>query len=196
MVDRMQDRRRHGFFRILYIPLNVFIERFILRRKATGPAPKRAPGIDGPPESDAVKVAAQSWKSGVASIDEEQEALFNALRTLQAAIKAGAGAEGITNVLRFLERYTDEHFTLEESYLEHIHFAGAADHKRLHLCFREKVHPLNQRFYEGDASVGLELINLLHGWLKEHVRVEDAAWVEFAKARPRRTEPRKADGGP
>ncbi len=196
MVERIVDRRRHGFFRILYIPLSVFIERFILRRKPTRPPSKRAPGPDGSTEPDAAKLASQSWKSGVASIDEQQGALFNALRTLQAAIKAGAGAEGITNVMRFLERYTDEYFTLEESYLEHIHFTGAADHKELHRGFREKVHPLKQRFDAGDASVGLELVNLLHGWLKEHVRGEDAAWVAFAKARPRRTEPKKADGGP
>ena len=176
------DRREKRRFRLLYMSMQAFIDRFILRRRKSAAA--RPPTSSGPTPATSPSAAPQ-WKSGVPRMDEQQEAMFEAIRTLQAAIKAGARSEGITNVLAFLEPYTEEHFLLEESYMEHLHYPDSAAHHEEHRMFRHRVQEFRQRSPAGDSNLSLELLNVLHDWLREHVMKEDVACAEFAKAKRR-----------
>ncbi len=176
MSEPCQERRKARPFRILYIPFQLFIERFILRREAV---PRLARPVE--PEPAPTKAGAQLLKTGVPRIDLEQEGLFDAIRTLQAASKAGAVVAGITRVLTFLEHYTEEHLPLEETHMEHIKYPGLAVHRNEHQAFRQQVNEFQGRAAGSDATLRLELINALHGWIREHVMREDVAYCEFAQ---------------
>lgn len=184
MPAPFQERRQPRSFRILYMPFDRFFRRFILKKEpaevTASPEASSDPGL----RSNGEKVAA--WKCGVARIDEPNEALFKAIRQYQAAFKAGAGPGATEDMLAFLEGHVDGHLPFEESFLEHIHFPGLAEHRLGHQAFQHQIHAIRDRALNADASAGLELSQVLFAWMREHVMKEDAVWCEFAKARRKR----------
>ena len=168
-------------------PIADLLRRVFLRREgaelATAPlAPE--PG-DGVLEGGPARTEGGVWKSGIARIDEQHQAMFDAIRNLQSAIRAGEGAKGIREVVAFLERYTRDHFALEEAYMERLAFPELAGHRREHQAFLLQVQAAKDRAEAGDGTLALELTRLLYEWLRAHVMREDVAYRDFARARRR-----------
>jgi hemerythrin len=164
-----------------------FLQRFILRTKAEPVASTAEvrPMQDPAPNPE----RAISWKCGVTPLDEQNEALFKAIRRYQSALKSGE-AHATEEALSFLEQHVDGHLALEEAYMEHIHFPGLAEHRQGHRAFEQHIHAFHDRAEGGDPGVGLELSRLLYAWMREHVLKEDPVWSEFARLnRRRRPEP-------
>ena len=178
MPEVFQERRQQRPFRIIYIPLDAFVERFILQRKgAEAVSPAAEPLI--PPPSPSEKAA--PWKCGVPQLDEHYEAVFKAIRQFQAAFKSGPDPAVMKRRLESLERSVEGHLALEEAYLEHLGFPGRNEHLLGHRAFRHQLQALSSRLMDGDPGAGMELSQLLFTWLKRHVMREDAAWVDYAK---------------
>ncbi|MBI1752434.1 MAG: hemerythrin family protein [Acidobacteria bacterium] len=181
-VERRQPRR----FRILYMGLESFIQRFILKAPEHGAAPPPSPG-PGPGKADpSSEERSAPWRCGVARLDEQYEALFRLVKQFQAKLKAGADAATLGEALNTLEAHLEGHLALEEAYLEHIDFPGLASHRSLHQTFRHQLQLFRQRLAGGDRGAGLELSQVLYAWIKVHVLKEDPLWSEHAKARRRR----------
>lgn len=184
MSEAFQERRRPRRFRIVYISIQSFLERFILRKLE---APVAPPAGDPPPQASASPPVEKPipWKCGVARLDEQNEAMFKVIRQFQVALKSGAEPGVMEETLASLVDHVDGHLALEEAYLEYIAFPGLAAHRLGHQAFSLQIHAFRRRITERDPAAGLELSQLLFAWLRVHVTKEDSVWSEFAKARHR-----------
>jgi len=178
--EAFRERRQPRPFRILYMPLGGFLRRFVRKDM---PLPVAAPPDAGP---TAVPVAngehALRWQCGVARLDDQTKALFQAIRHYQATVKSGTGSVVIEEMLAFLEGHAAGHLRLEEAYLERIGFPGLAEHRQGHRIFQHQIQAFRDRVADHDPSVGLELSQLLYAWTKEHILKEDSIWCEFARS--------------
>lgn len=183
MSEAFQERRRPRSFRILYMPLDSFIRRFIRMEEA--------PSVVAGPDTSATPAPRQggdslaAWKCGVTRIDEPNEALFKAIRQYQAAFKAGAGAGATEEILAFVVGHVDHHLPFEEAFLDHLHFPDLVEHRRRHQVFQHQIHAIQDRMAKGDPSAGLELSQMLYAWMKEHILKEDVLWCTYAKSKRR-----------
>jgi len=186
VAEAFQERRQSRPFRILYISLEGFIQRFILRKSGAVDAPKRkARATSAAAATPPAGEKGQPWKCGVTQLDEQNEHLFKAIRQYQVDLKAG-GDRATDGVLAFLEVHMEGHLALEEAYLEQVQYPGLVEHRGAHRAFVNQLHAFSDRRATGDPGVSLELPQLLFAWLREHVLREDTAWSEFAKANRRR----------
>lgn len=181
-VERRQPRR----FRFLYMGLESFIQRFILKMPEHGAASPPPPG-PGPGKIDTPSDERSApWRCGVPRLDEQYETLFRLVKQFQGRIKAGADPTALGEALNILEAHMEGHLALEEAYLEHVEFPGLAAHRNRHQTFLHQLQLFRQRLASGDRSAGLELSQVLYAWIKVHVLKEDPLWGEHAKARRRR----------
>jgi hemerythrin-like metal-binding protein len=162
------------------MPLDGFLQRFVRRRKELPAGPCSDVSLAEPPAPDRANTI--RWQCGVAQLDAQNKALFQAIRRYQAALKSGAGSVATEEALAFLEGHADGHLALEEDYMERIAFPGLAEHRQGHRTFQHQIHAFRGRVADRDPSVGLELSQLLYAWMKEHILKEDSAWCEFAKS--------------
>ncbi len=183
MPAAFQERRKPRSFRILYMPFQVFLRRFILRREAAA-----AEVLADTPSDPGLRLGGEKapWKCGVARIDEPNEALFKAIRQYQAAFKTGAGTGATEEALAFVLGHVDTHLPFEEAFLEHIKYPDLAEHRRGHQVFQHQIHSIQNRVEKGDPSAGLELSQMLYAWMREHILKEDVVWCAFARARRKR----------
>lgn len=190
MTPSPLERRRHHHFRILFADLDVFVSRILgrgdSRKEQAAPQPSLPdppPAPEEAPEAVLIRPAAGRVTfipTGVAIIDEQHQQLIDAIQTLQQSLRGESG-EAIPDMLAFLHRYLDEHFTYEEAYMEHIGFPGRANHRAEHHYFRLQIQQLEQRLGLGDRTVAMELTSLLIHWLQEHIMHEDAAYVSYRR---------------
>jgi hemerythrin len=184
VVEAFHERRQRRTFRILYISLDGFIQRFLLRKKQeTPPAPGARVATESAAQPRGEK--GQAWKCGVTRLDEQNDHLFKAIRQYQVDHKSGG--DGATDgVLAFLELHMEGHLALEEAYLEQVRFPGLAEHRSAHRSFVDQLHSFSARRAAGDSDVSLELPRLLLAWIREHILRDDTEWSEFARANRRR----------
>lgn len=184
MPETFRERRQPRPFRILYMPLGGFLQRMVRREKPLPAAPR--PEVSPAPVPVTSGVHALRWQCGVARLDDQSRALFQAIRHYQTAFRSGGGSVAVEETLAFLEDHAASHLTLEELYLERIGFPGLAEHRQGHRAFQHQIHAFRDRVADKDPSVGLELSQLLYAWMKEHVLKEDSIWCEFARSSRRR----------
>ena len=81
-------------------------------------------------------------------------------------------------VLEKLRDYTENHFTLEEKYMEELDFPGRREHIESHDRFRTEI---DQLLGSGDTDpVFMDLVaTFLTEWLKRHVFGVDKELEEF-----------------
>jgi hemerythrin len=183
VVEAFHERRQHRAFRILYISLDGFIQRFLQKKRGIPPAAGAGAATEAaiPPRC----VKGQVWKCGVTQLDEQNGHLFEAIRQYQADHKS-VGDGATDGVLAFLEVHMEGHLALEEAYLEQVRFPGLGEHRGAHRAFVNQLHSFSARRAAGDSDVSLELPRLLLAWMREHVLHKDAIWSEYARANRRR----------
>jgi hemerythrin-like metal-binding protein len=125
------------------------------------------------------------YATGIPAIDEQHKSLINAIHALQVAIEEGRAQAETLELMEFLERYVDEHFALEEAYMEHISFPELPAHREVHDRLRIRVQALHSRLSRGDAGVTMELPMLLFEWLRDHILHDDFSYVHHARERRR-----------
>jgi len=86
--------------------------------------------------------------------------------------------EEIGHVIDELVDYTLSHFAFEESMQEEAGYPFLKAHKRVHEMFVKKVADLQHRFSLGE-DVSEELHKMLFNWLYNHIKRDDADYVEY-----------------
>ena len=127
-----------------------------------------------------------SFATGIPAIDAQHKNLVEIIRRLQQALETSQPQAETAEILRFLLRYVDEHFILEESYMEYIGYPELPAHRQLHLQLRMQVHALNDRLARDEPGTAMDLSMLLFHWLKDHILHDDLAYVSHAQERKRR----------
>jgi len=123
------------------------------------------------------------YATGIPEIDAQHKNLVEVIHKLRQALEKGHPHAETMEIMQFLLGYVDEHFTLEEAYMEHIGYPGLPQHRKLHEQLRMQVYALNDRLAHDEPGSAMELSLLLFHWLMDHILHDDNSYVAHAKER-------------
>ena len=113
------------------------------------------------------------FKTGVPSIDEEHQMLFDIIGRIYDAIEVELVHDKfdlILDILDELKEYTRVHFVDEENYMREIGFDGLAQQEILHQKFIETLADVNLDDVDDNQIEYLyEVLNFLQNWLVNHI---------------------------
>jgi len=109
------------------------------------------------------------YSVGVAKIDSEHQKLIGMLNDLHAAMTEGRGRSVIGSVLDGLAAYTVSHFANEEKLMQLYLYPDYARHKAIHDKLVGQVKSLQEEFHSGNATISLDVLTFLQGWLVDHI---------------------------
>lgn len=125
-------------------------------------------------------MAYMEWSSdldtGIAVIDTQHRRIVDLINELNTANESGDPK--ITNhVLAELVDYTVSHFSFEEELQLKANYPFYKAHKRVHEVFTKRVKEFQERAAAGE-NVTPELLSMLKIWLVNHIKGDDADYVE------------------
>ncbi|RLA46387.1 MAG: bacteriohemerythrin [Gammaproteobacteria bacterium] len=120
----------------------------------------------------------EDLNTNIKAIDEQHKRIVDYINQLHDMVEAGETDQGnIARLLRQLVEYTVSHFSFEESLMENAGYTSIVPHKRIHQHFVDGVSRLSDRHNNGE-DVAKELLRTLKNWLVNHIKVEDAKYVD------------------
>lgn len=124
-------------------------------------------------------------ETGVAQIDTQHRALFDAMNRLADACSQGKGREEANKTLLFLNDYIITHFNDEEKLQLKYDYPERIKHKGYHDQFKLSVKNMIDEYHkEGASIVLLGKINSKVGmWLLNHIKREDSKLGVFIKGK-------------
>ncbi|MBA3022992.1 MAG: bacteriohemerythrin [Gammaproteobacteria bacterium] len=114
--------------------------------------------------------------TGIEVIDKQHRRIVDLINELNTANEGGDTAV-INHVLGELVDYTLSHFSFEEELQEKANYPFFKAHKRVHEIFTKRVGEFQQRAANGE-NVAPELLSMLKIWLVNHIKGDDADYVE------------------
>lgn len=118
-------------------------------------------------------------ETGIEVIDTQHQRIVDYLNELHTA--NDSGDLNVTNhVLSELVDYTLTHFAFEEELQEKAGYPFLKAHKRVHEIFTKRIAEFQQRATAGE-NVAPELLSMLKIWLVNHIKGDDADYVESVK---------------
>ena len=125
-----------------------------------------------------------SWTAdldtGIPLIDQQHRRIVDFINHLEVAKNAG-DKEAVKQIVYDCVDYTLSHFAVEESLQEEAGYAYCKPHKKVHELFARKVSEYQERMDLGD-DVAEELHATLARWLVNHIKRDDADYVESVRA--------------
>jgi hemerythrin len=118
--------------------------------------------------------------TGIDVIDRQHQRIVEYINELDGA-RASSHKYKLEEVGRIIDEtvdYTLSHFAFEESMQEEAHYPFMKAHKKVHELFTSKVADLQHRFGQGE-DVSEELHKMLFTWLFNHIKRDDADYVEY-----------------
>jgi hemerythrin len=117
---------------------------------------------------------------GIEVIDQQHRRIVEYINQLDDARNSGHSREEIGYLINDLVDYTISHFGFEESLQDEANYPFAKSHKKVHDLFAQRVSDYQARYDKGeDVSKGLN--SLLVTWLFNHIKRDDADYVESVK---------------
>lgn len=114
--------------------------------------------------------------TGIEVIDKQHRRIVDLINKLNTAHESGDPAV-INHVLGELVDYTLSHFSFEEELQEKASYPFSKAHKRVHEIFTKRVSEFQRRAAAGE-NVAHELLIMLKIWLVNHIKGDDADYVE------------------
>ncbi len=93
------------------------------------------------------------------------------------------------NALYELVEYTLSHFAFEEEMQAEAGYPFVKAHQKVHQLFVRRVSEFKQRFERGE-DIAEPLLSLLRTWLINHIRRDDADYVDLVKKNVLKIEPK------
>ncbi|WP_207887123.1 bacteriohemerythrin [Pseudomonas sp. 30_B] len=118
--------------------------------------------------------------TGIQVIDTQHKRIVEMINQLHDA-QAQHDRALLGSVIEELVDYTLSHFAFEETLLEDSGYLFTRAHKKVHELFIKRVSDYRMRFESGE-DVADELKGLLGRWLFNHIRSDDANYVESVKS--------------
>ena len=118
--------------------------------------------------------------TGIPLIDQQHRRIVDFINHLEVAKNAG-DKEAVKQIVYDCVDYTLSHFAFEESLQEEAGYAYCKPHKKVHELFARKVSEYQERMDLGD-DVAEELHATLARWLVNHIKRDDADYVESVRA--------------
>ena len=92
-----------------------------------------------------------------------------------------AGKAELATVLADLHRYAEEHFAIEEAYMEAVDFPERVAHQRAHNKFRKQLVELSEAGAGAESTRDMTAM-FLREWLTRHIYGTDQALEAFIVA--------------
>ncbi len=122
------------------------------------------------------------WKDeyslGIPAIDLQHKRIFDSILRIAHGPSDDDRLRAEAEIIKLL-RLLQEHFSLEESMMQKLHYPDIEQHIEEHRQFHSDVHHLAQTSLMKKGGVPREAINLAHKWLAEHITVSDRHYLEF-----------------
>lgn len=125
----------------------------------------------------------ESLSVGVEVIDEQHKVWFEKANALFEAGRKGQAKQYISQMLDFLNEYTQMHFRDEEKYMREINYPDYDTQKELHTGFIAELTKLREAFAEsgGNISVIIGANKMVVKWLTNHILQQDKKIGVYAK---------------
>ncbi|WP_201314290.1 bacteriohemerythrin [Dyella sp. EPa41] len=117
--------------------------------------------------------------TGIEVIDHQHRRMVDMANAVCEA-QARGDQTAIGGVLEGLLDYTLSHFTFEEALMEDAGYEFTDAHKRVHQVYAGRIEDYRRRFRSGE-DISEELRAMLLGWLFQHIRDDDWAYVDSVK---------------
>lgn len=118
---------------------------------------------------------------GIEVIDQQHRRIVEYINQLDDARTNGLSREEIRWLINDLVDYTISHFGFEESMQEEANYPFLKSHKKVHELFAQRVAEYQAKFEQGE-DVSKALNSMLVTWLFNHIKRDDADYVETVKA--------------
>jgi len=131
------------------------------------------------------KISFFKWKNEYALdikvIDEQHMKLVEYISDLYFVTLEVDKAQKTKEVIDKLFKYTEQHFSFEESLLKKAQYPVFDAHHQLHVTFIEELKVYFQKFNEGRV-VPAQLVVFLKEWLIQHIQGTDREYIPYLKA--------------
>ncbi|NLD47479.1 MAG: hemerythrin family protein [Clostridiaceae bacterium] len=120
---------------------------------------------------------------GVELIDNQHKTWFEKANGLFEAGKERRAKEYIDTMLDFLDKYTKQHFSDEEAYMEKIRYPEIDAQKKMHESFIKELAKLKNDFNESGGNI-LVIINanqMIINWLTKHITSMDKKIGDYVR---------------
>ncbi|WP_130470235.1 bacteriohemerythrin [Candidatus Magnetaquicoccus inordinatus] len=124
-----------------------------------------------------------SYHVGLAEIDDDHLRLVGLLNGLIAGLNEQASVERIAGLLNELVNYTAWHFRHEERLMQSYRYPEFIAHKRQHTQLIEEATSCQSRWQSEGLPVVQTVVELLKGWLLNHVLIVDKMLAEYLAER-------------
>lgn len=119
-----------------------------------------------------------AYSVGVDRFDQDHQQLIRILNELNDAMTERRGKIVIGSVLFDLVRYTERHFTAEETAMKRCGYVGYEPHCEEHRVLRQKVRAFVAEYESGNALISVDVLWFLRDWLQSHILKSDRAYSE------------------
>jgi len=120
---------------------------------------------------------------GITRIDNQHKELIRIVNELHEAMKSGKGNDKAMETVKFLLKYTVDHFVTEEAIMKHYGYTDFIAHKALHDNLVMDVAQLVRDIESGQKLLTVKISNFMAGWVKEHILANDLKLGAFLKAK-------------
>lgn len=123
------------------------------------------------------------YNTGIQIIDEQHQALFQAVEQLRGCVRNGASGAEIEKLLAELVQHSERHFATEESFMQRYGYPDLTQHVAEHASMLTSLQELMEKFRENHQSLVVMVPTFMEGWLKHHISDGDFGFVTFLKSR-------------
>ena len=127
----------------------------------------------------------EAYSLGNEEIDRQHKTLFSLVSRLSSECADRCDTDKLSETLKFLGKYTVQHFSFEETMQVCFNYPDYERHKKLHEDFVREVGDLTERFIKHGSSSELssDVNKIVVKWLIHHIQREDKRVGDFIRAR-------------
>jgi len=125
------------------------------------------------------------WKKDISVgneiIDGQHKKLLAQVNEVLNDIVTGIDHNEVKKAIEFLDKYTQEHLTYEETYMTNINYPQLEEHKKLHHEFIQKYYKFKEDFNNGvdKDKLMIEIEGYIGHWWVDHIGTEDKKYYLY-----------------
>ena len=123
----------------------------------------------------------EEFTTGIESIDDQHRHLVDLANKFEEASRKGKGSRIMSEILKDLVGYTQEHFSHEEKIMTESGFPGTKQHMARHRQLLQKVERFQYEFETEGRRVTPDVRDLLRYWVRSHILQDDMAYAAHLK---------------
>ncbi|MBI9084424.1 MAG: hemerythrin family protein [Desulfobacterales bacterium] len=155
-----------------------------VRRMHAGarPAPKQQEETEGIPMGDPRIQWTPALSVGIEEIDNQHRNLFDLINRATAMQASSGRFEAVSDLIREMIRYSDEHFKTEDAVMIGADFPLFATHRREHQKYMEKIRVFVDGIKGERQDLIEEILDFLAVWWLEHITESDSRYARWLQS--------------